>query len=118
MADVTWQIDEIRYIVQPEQTDLYVFISVSNLLDSPHFIPGWHYKKLPPTQAAAEFLTNSSWHSECMFWPEVMPPERPYETRLQRLLRLQEQQSDPEMKEALQMSIDTERTMLEKGLGQ
>jgi hypothetical protein len=114
MVDVTWWLEEVRYIVQPEHVDFYIFINVSDLLESVHLVPGWHYKKFPAKTPAVEILGNHQMHADCIFWPEKMPPERPYKTRLQGLLELQDKQTDPLLKEALQLTIDAERFTQER----
>lgn len=73
MADCLTEITEIRFLVEPEETRCYVYVSVLNLLECPHVVIGWHYKNFPATVSTLEILT--AYLGDHLSWEHKRPPQ-------------------------------------------
>ena len=63
---------EIRFIIEDELTQCYVFFSVRG--DSPIGIEGWHHKTFPASMTAVDILNGFGGDDDPIFWAQQAPP--------------------------------------------
>lgn len=82
MADTSVEFQELRFVLEPKETHVYVFIQVTSAFaDAPHTVQGWHYKAFPLGMPAGKILAEMFSTDDPMLWPQQVPPEKPAHER-------------------------------------
>ena len=71
MADTHIYFREVRFLIEKELTQCYVFLDA--YVDVPIGIQGWHHKTFPASMSNVDIL-NATVKDDPMMWPQAAPP--------------------------------------------
>ena len=73
MADASHSFTELRFIVGPERTEVYVYLDVKG--DMPIGVEGWHHASFPATTSTVQWLDGGGLE-DVLEWECKPPPGR------------------------------------------
>lgn len=73
MANTDVYFREVRFIIEQELTQCYVFLDAYN--DVPLGIQGWHFKTFPKSKTVVD-IVNDFGKDDPMMWPQCAPPSK------------------------------------------
>lgn len=74
MGDAAVRYDEIRFVIKPDFTEVYV--GMTALGDCPIGVQGWHYKVFPKDKSCVDIFNAMAGADSAMLWPQKAPDER------------------------------------------
>lgn len=69
MANATYEMLEVRFVIKPEWTICYVCLSPPS--DGTLGVQGWHAKRFPPNVPVEDILADNI--DEAVLWPQEAP---------------------------------------------
>lgn len=75
MADAIYDITEIRFVIEPELTQVYMLAeNVGNPTDMPIGVVGWHHKTFPKSMSTLDIMNAWARGEETpIMWPLDAP---------------------------------------------
>lgn len=74
MANTIYELAEWRIVIEPELTQVYVFLIVtSDPLDAPMGVQGWHHKTFPKSMSVIDILQSVANGDQPLMWPLSAP---------------------------------------------
>jgi hypothetical protein len=70
MADSSYEVIELRFVIKPELTECYVALQAFG--DSPIGVQGWHHKTFPASMPVVDILRGEDMKN-CVLWPLDAP---------------------------------------------
>jgi len=70
MAPSSAKIKEARFIIEDEQTQVYILFQAEG--DSPIGVQGWHHKTFPSSMSVIDIM-NSLVDDDPLLWPQKAP---------------------------------------------
>jgi len=71
MANTRIVYKELRVVLEPELTQVYVFLVALN--DAPLGLEGWHHKTFPASKSVVDILNSFGGEDSPLMWPQKAP---------------------------------------------